>query len=44
MAKLLSDTEYTNMSDESAPYFVQGSMHDELWGWLPPAEELKKAA
>jgi len=35
-AKLLSDADYVELTENAAPYFV--SVHDELWTWLPPEE------
>ena len=42
--KLLSDTEYTNLVESAAPYFLPGSVRDELWTRTPPEETLRKAA
>ena len=42
--KLLRDAEYTKLVDDAAPLFMPGTVHDEIWTLLPPAEDLKKAA
>ena len=35
--KLLSDADYRKLLESSASYFLPGSLHDELWTWVPPA-------
>jgi hypothetical protein len=39
--KLVTDVDYMKLTESAAPYFV-GSVHDELWTWLPP-EDVKAA-
>jgi hypothetical protein len=35
--KLLPDADYTKLVESAAPDFLPGSVHDEMWTWLPPA-------
>jgi len=34
--KLLPNADYKKLLESSAPHFLPGSVHDELWAWLPP--------